>query len=277
MNSLLTPVNPVSPPAPWQGGKRALAPTIIKRIAEVEHSTYAEPFIGMGGVFFRRTFRPQGEVINDYNGEVINLFRMLQRHYGAFMDFMKYQLTSRREFERLSKTDATQLTDMERAARFIYLQRTAFGGKVAGQCYGTRRDKPSGFDYSKIVPALEDIYERLTGVVIENLDWAEFIRIYDGPGTLFYLDPPYWGNENDYGKDCFTQERFVEMAEMIGAMEGKAILSLNDVPGVRVVFSAFRMETVELNYSIGQMAGGPKKVSEVIIYNFDKPELPLFG
>jgi DNA adenine methylase len=208
---------------------------------------------------------------------VINLFRTLQRHYSAFMDFLKYQLTSRREFERLSKTDPSRLTDMERAARFIYLQRTNFGGKVEGQSFGTARDRPSRFDYSKIVPALEDIYERLSVVVIENLDWADFMRIYDGPGTLFYLDPPYWGCETDYGKDCFTRERFEEMAQMLRAIEGKAILSLNDMPGVRETFAGLRMETVELNYTIGQMAGGPKKVSEVIIYNFDKPELPLFG
>lgn len=277
MKSILMPVEPVSPPAPWQGGKRALAPTIIQRISEIPHSTYAEPFIGMGGVFFRRTLRPQGEVINDYNGDVINLFRTLQRHYAAFMEFLKFQLTSRREFERLSKTDPSTLTDMERAARFIYLQRTSFGGKVDGQNYGTARDRPARFDYSKIVPALEDIYERLSGVVIENLDWADFIRIYDGPGTLFYLDPPYWGNENDYGKDCFTRERFQEMAKALHSMQGKAILSLNDVPGVRETFAGLRMETVDLNYTIGQMSGGAKKVTEVIIYNFDKPELPLFG
>lgn len=271
------PVEPVSPAAAWQGGKRLLAPTIIQRISEIPHTTYAEPFIGMGGVFFRRNLRPQGEVINDYNGDLINLFRVLQRHYSAFMDFLKYQLTSRREFERLSKTAPSTLTDLERAAQFIYLQRTAFGGKVSGQCFGTSRDNPARFDYSKIVPALEDIYERLTSVVVENLDWVEFIRIYDGPGTLFYLDPPYWGNENDYGKGCFSRESFAEMADVLHAMQGKAIVSLNDVPGVRETFAGLRMETVHLNYSINSAATVGQKSSEVIIYNFDKPELPLFG
>jgi len=277
MNSELEPVNPVSPPAPYQGGKRALAPKIIQRIAEVPHQTYAEAFVGMGGIFFRRDKRPKGEAINDRSGEVVNLFRILQRHYAAFMDHLKYQLTSRREFERLSLAAPETLTDIERAARFLYLQRTAYGGKVAGQSFGTALDRPARFDYSKIAPALEDIYERLTGVVIENLDWAKFVQVYDGQGTLFYFDPPYFGCENDYGKDVFDRGQFDLLAKSMRSMAGKSILSLNDTPEVREIFSGLRIEQVNLNYTIGAATGGAKAVSEVIIYNFDKPDLPLFG
>jgi DNA adenine methylase len=277
MKSELTPVDPVSPPAPWQGGKRMLAPKIIQRISEIPHTLYAEPFVGMGGVFFRRPARPDAEAINDYSGEVINLFRILQRHYAAFMDHLKFQLTSRREFERLSKTDPQTLTDLERAARFLYLQRTAYGGKITGQNFGVRPSNPALFNLTRIAPVLEEVYERLTGVSIENLDWAEFIRRYDSPGTLFYLDPPYWGCEDDYGKALFSRERFAEMAEMLRQIEGKAIVSLNDVPGVRATFDGFRMETVELSYTIGQASGGTKQVREVLIYTFEQPDLPLFG
>ncbi|MBU2533350.1 MAG: DNA adenine methylase [Alphaproteobacteria bacterium] len=277
MNTCLRPVDPVSPPAPWQGGKRSLAPKIISRISEVEHSTFVEPFVGMGGVFFRRTMRPDCEVINDASGDVINLFRVLQRHYAAFMDHLKYQLTSRREFERLSRTDPSTLTDLERAARFIYLQRTAYGGKVQGQNFGVSLDRPGRFDYAQIAPVLEDVYERLTGVIVESLDWAEIIRRYDSPNTLFYLDPPYWGCEDDYGREIFTRDRFAEMAGVLARLEGKAILSLNDVPDVRKTFAGFRMEAVELNYTISQATAGPKKVGEVLIYTFDQPGLPLFG
>jgi len=277
MNSELEPVDPVSPPAPWQGGKRALASKIISRISEVPHTLYAEPFVGMGGVFFRRPARPDVEAINDYNGEVVNLFRILQRHYAAFMDHLKYQLTSRREFERLSKTAPGTLTDMERAARFLYLQRTAYGGKVSGQNFGVSSSHPARFNLTRLAPMLEDVFERLTSVTIENLDWAEFIRRYDGSGTLFYLDPPYWGCENDYGKVLFSRKRFAEMALLLRQIEGRAIVSLNDVPGVRETFKGFRMETTNLTYMIGQASAGPKQVAEVLIYTFDQPGLPLFG
>ena len=276
MKSELEPVDPVLPPAPWQGGKRALAAKIISRISEVPHTLYAEPFVGMGGVFFRRPARPDAEAINDYSGEVVNLFRILQRHYAAFMDHLKYQLTSRREFDRLARTMPETLTDLERAARFIYLQRTAYGGKVSGQNFGVSSSHPARFDLTRLAPVLEDIYERLTNVVIENLDWVEFIRRYDGPGTLFYLDPPYWGCENDYGRAMFGRDQFSKMATLMGEIKGKAIVSLNDVPGVRKTFAGFRMETAELTYTIGQASAGPKQASELLIYTFDQPGLPLF-
>lgn len=276
MNYHLAPVDPVSPPAPYQGGKRLLAPTIIQRISEVPHSLYAEPFIGMGGIFFRRDRRPPAEAINDRNGEVVNLFRILQRHYAAFMDHLKFQLTSRREFERLVRTDPGTLTDLERAARFLYLQRTAYGGKVRGQNFGVASDGRARFDLTQIAPMLEDIFERLSGVVVENLDWANFVDRYDAAGTLFYLDPPYWDCENDYGPGMFDRTQFAKMAALLSTIKGKAIVSLNDTPGVREAFSAFRIEQQDITYSIGQATHGNKAVSEVIIYSFDKPVLPLF-
>lgn len=65
-------------------------------IAGTPHRLYAEVFVGMGGVFFRRRQAPPGEVINDRNGDIANLFRILQRHYPQFMDTLKFQITSRR-------------------------------------------------------------------------------------------------------------------------------------------------------------------------------------
>jgi len=277
MNPDLSPVNPVHPPAPYLGGKRFLAPLICSRIAEVDHALYAEPFVGMGGVFFRRDRRPKAEVINDRNGEVVNLFRILQRHYAAFMDHLKFQLTSRREFERLSKTDPSTLTDLERAARFLYLQLHAYGGKVQGQNFGVAPERPARFDLSQVGPILEEIYERLTPVTIENLDWADLIDRYDRPETLFYLDPPYWGNETDYLPSGFGRDDFARIAERLGRLRGRAIVSLNDTPGVRENFAGFRLEEAELPYTIGQASGGVKEAKEVLIFTFDAPALPLFG
>lgn len=277
MNNELEPVDPVSPPAPYQGGKRNLAPIIISRIAEIPHKLYAEPFVGMGGVFFRRTARPDSEVINDFSGDVVNLFRILQRHYPAFMDHLKFQLTSRREFERLKDTVPETLTDLERAARFLYLQRTCYGGKITGRNFGVSAERPSRFDYTQIAPVLEEIFERLSRVTIENLDWSIFVERYDGVGTLFYLDPPYFGCETDYGADSFSRDRFTQMADLLRRIDGRAIVSLNDTPEVRDLFKGYRLEEVELNYSIGQASGGPKKVGELLIYNFEPPKLPLFA
>jgi DNA adenine methylase len=75
-------------------------------------------------------------VINDWSDDVATFFRILQRHYVPFMDMLRWQITSRAGFDRLRRQDPSTLTDLERAARFLYLQRLAFGGKVAGRNFG---------------------------------------------------------------------------------------------------------------------------------------------
>ncbi|MCB1516143.1 MAG: DNA adenine methylase [Hyphomicrobiaceae bacterium] len=278
MKDSLEPVAPVSTPAPWQGGKRILGSLIAERIAEVPHQIYAEPFVGMGGVFFRRAFRPPAEAINDRNGEVVNLFRVLQVHYTAFIDHMKFQLTSRREFERLVGLDPGKLTELQRAARFLYLQRTSFAGKASGQNFGTTPGGPARFDLTKLAPLLEDIYERLTPVTIENLDWRDFCERYDSPETLFYLDPPYWAGENDYGKGLFDRAQFSGIAEFMRSCDAKMIVSLNDVPEIRETFAGLRFEELTLNYTMAtSITGEGKQAKEVLITNFERPSLPLFG
>jgi DNA adenine methylase len=160
----------------------------------------------MGGIFFRRRSRPKMEVINDINRDVVNLFRILQRHFQQLLDVLKWQVCSRAEFERLVQVDPDTLTDLERAARFLYLQRAAFGGHAVKQHFGVDFNGGARFNLTKLVPMLEDVHERLAGVLIERLPYADCIKRYDSrPGTLFYCDPPYWGCTDDYGKDIFHQ------------------------------------------------------------------------
>jgi DNA adenine methylase len=258
-----TSVRPVSPPAAYLGGKRQLAERISSIIEQIPHTLYAEPFVGMGGVFFRRKLIPKCEVINDRSSDVATLFRILQRHYSFFMDLMKFQITSRREFERLAATDPSTLTDLERAARFLYLQRLSFGGKVVGRSFGVDTTGPARFNISRLGMILEEVHERLSGVVIENLNWQDFINRYDRPGTLFYLDPPYYGNEGDYGKDAFSRDQFTEMATRLKTIKGRFMISLNDCEGVREIFKDFQFVTVGLTYTVRGGAG--KDVGEVII------------
>jgi DNA adenine methylase len=263
-------VTPILPVAPWLGGKRNLAKRICGLIDTTPHTTYAEPFVGMGGIFLRRSLRPRAEVINDYGRDVANLFRILQRHYPQFLDTLRFQLTTRAEFDRLVDTRPDTLTDLERAGRFLYLQRTAFGGKISGQNFGVQRDRPGRFNLTTLEPMLEDLHSRLAGVTIECLDFADFIRRYDGEGTLFYLDPPYWGSEGDYGKALFSREDFARLADVLAALKGRFILSLNDVQGVRDTFAAFQMAPVRTTYTIGSKGAQPDR-AELLIANFPLP------
>lgn len=264
------PVKPVLPVAAYIGGKSRLAKTIIPHIEAIPHSSYCEPFVGMGGIFLRRRERPKGEVINDYNGEVANFFRILQHHYQAFLDVIKWKITTRSEFERLVKTDPTTLTDLQRAARFLYLQRLAFGGKVSGMNFGVDPMAGARFDLTKLVPMLEDVHERLSGVVVESLDYKDFIRRYDRPEVLFYLDPPYYGSEGDYGRDLFSRDEFAQMARLLAGIKGRFILSINDRPEVRKIFRDFLHLKVQTTYTIAGN-NNAQKAGELLISNVQLP------
>lgn len=267
VSSPLLPAAPAAPVAPYFGGKRFLASRIIQRLAAIPHTSYVEPFVGMGGVFLRRPFRARAEVINDISGDVANLFRVLQRHYITLMDLLRWQVTSRDEFERLRAARGDTLTDLERAARYLYLQRLRFGGKPDG-VFGVGPSASARFDVGKLGPVLEAVHERLSGVVVERLPYGELIPRYDRPGTLFYLDPPYWGCETDYGVGLFAREDFEHLAEILAGVEGRFLLSLNDRPEVRRCFRRFGIEAVQTTYTIATSHGGSsKKVGEVLISN----------
>ncbi len=266
-SSLLLPVAPVRPAAAYVGGKRNLASRLVSLIETVPHTLYAEPFVGMGGVFLRRRSRPRAEVINDLSREVSNFFRILQVHYVAFLDMLRFQITTRAEFERLSAVDPETLTDLQRAARFLYLQRTAFGGKVTGRNFGVSAGRSGMFDVTKLQPLLADLHERLAGVIVERLPFDAFLKRYDTSGTLFYLDPPYWGSEDYYGAELFGRADFVRLRDTLAGLKARWILSINDVPEIRELFADFRIDGAELNY--GLAATGATAARELIIQSVD--------
>lgn len=265
-------VDPVHPAAAYIGGKRKLARVLCRAIDRVPHQRYGEVFMGMGGVFLRRSRVPAAEFVNDWSEDVATFYRILQRHYVAFMDMLRFQLTTRAGFERLLKVDPSTQTDLERAARFLYLQRLAYGGKVTGRSFGVDPYGAAGFDVTKIGPQLEQLHERLASVTIERLPWSEFIARYDTDATLFYLDPPYYGCEGDYGRDLFDRAEFARMAEQLAGIDSRFLLSLNAHDDVRRIFGRFAMVEVDVTYTVG---GGDKAqyTSELVISNLDQAGL----
>ncbi len=96
-------------------------------------------------------------------------------------------------------------------------------------------------------------------MVIESLGWEAFIDRYDRPQTLFYLDPPYWGSEDDYVRGLFPRSEFEKLAERLRQMRGRFILSINDVPEIRAIFAGFDMEEVRLDYRVAGGKGVPAR------------------
>lgn len=258
----------MNPIIPWIGGKRRLADVLIPRFPA--HSCYVEVFAGGAALYF---LRPPAdvEVINDINGDVINLYRVVKNHLEEFVRQFKYALSSRQVFKWLQNTPGETLTDIQRAARFFYLQQHAFGGKVDGQNWGTATTAPP-VNLLRIEENLSAAHLRLAQAYIENLDWAACVARYDRPHTFFYMDPPYWQTAG-YGVD-FSLDQYEKMADMLANLKGRAIVSLNDHPDIRRIFARFQMETVPIQYTVG---GGGKGVdrNEVIIYSWDRESEPV--
>ncbi len=256
------------PIIPWIGGKRRLADKLIPNFPA--HTCYVEVFAGGAALYFMRP-PADVEVINDINGELVNLYRVVKNHLEEFVRQFKYALSSREVFKWMQETPPHTLTDIQRAARFFYLQQHAFGGKVDGQNWGTATTAPP-VNLLRIEENLSAAHLRLASAFIENLDWCKLIEKYDRPHTLFYLDPPYWETEG-YGVD-FGIEQYEKMADMLRTIKGKAIVSLNDHRDIRRIFAGFEIETVPIKYCVG---GGSKTVdrSEVIIYSWDRALDPV--
>lgn len=118
------------PIIPWIGGKRRLADVLIPRFPG--HTCYVEVFAGAAALFFMRP-PAEVEVLNDVNDDLVNLYRVVQHHLEEFVRQFKWALSSREVFRWLSDTPPDTLTDIQRAARFYYLQQNCFGGRVDGR------------------------------------------------------------------------------------------------------------------------------------------------
>lgn len=251
------------PIIPWIGGKRRLADRIFPLFPA--HSCYVEPFAGGAALFFLRPVPADVEVLNDINGELVNLYRVVQNHLEEFVRQFKWALSSRQVFQWLQITRPETLTDIQRAARFYYLQQSAFGARVDGQSYGTATTTPPGLNLLRLEETLSAAHLRLSRTYIERLPWQECLDRYDRPHTLFYMDPPYWETEG-YGVP-FEFDQYVQMAARIRALKGKAIISLNDHPAIRECFSGFHIETTDITYTVGGGKGSDAR--EVLIFSWD--------
>ena len=243
------------------GGKSRLASQIMARIPE--HTAYVEPFTGGGQVFFHKE-PSKIEVLNDLDGELVNFYRVCQSHHEELIRYMHFMLLSREWFGRLQKTPPGALTDIQRAARYLYLQKVAFGGRVRSQSYGFFVTSPNRFTPIKIPKLIEDSHARLARAQIECGPYEEVLTRYDRPTTFFYLDPPYYGVK--LYRHNLEREEFPILRDRLKRLTGRFLMSLNDTPEVRDIFSGFRMETVEIMYSI--QSSGMRRHQELLIANY---------
>lgn len=250
-------------PLAYIGGKSKLAETIIKMIPD--HRAYCEVFAGAAWVFFRKE-PSKYETINDLDSDLVCFYRVLQHHLEEFLKQFKWLLSSREWFHDWKRQQAAGgLTDIQRAARYYYLQRQCFGGRVRGRSFGVTGPlaRPK-INLLRIEENLSEIHLRLINVQIENLPWQEFIKRYDRSQTLFYCDPPYY--KAPFYEHNLELEDYHVLARTLVNIKGKFILSINDRKEMRRAFKRFNIKPVELKYSVSK--NQLTKAKELLVSNF---------
>lgn len=132
--------------------------------------------------------------------------------------------------------------------------------------FGISAYKTPRLNLTRIETDLWDAHQRLAQVTIECLPYSDVIQRYDRPDTFFYADPPYWGCEDYYGKEIFIRDDFQNLADLLSALKGKFMVSINDIPEIREIFKAFNIETASTFYSMNK--NQMKPVQELIITNY---------
>ncbi len=260
------------PIIPWPGGKRRLVRHLYPHFPQ--HDAYVEAFAGGAAALMMRPHPAPLEVLNDIDGDLVRLYRCGRHHLDEFVRSFRWSLVSRQMFEWAKLEHPDTLTDIQRAARFYYLQKLSFGGKVEGRTFGvvTGGAGPR-LNLLRIEEELSAAHLRLANVVIENLPWHECVGRYDRPGTFFYLDPPYWQTEG-YGVE-FPFAEYERMAQLLRTMKGKAVVSINDHPDIRRAFEGFDLVPLQIRYTIGGGASRERPSGELIIKSWDDSQASL--
>jgi DNA adenine methylase len=253
-------------PLSYIGGKNRLASRLVQLFPE--HQTYVEPFCGGAQVFFRKGLAP-AEILNDLNEDIFNFLRICQLHHEELIRYLRYAVVSRRWFGLFEKIPPETLTDIQRAARFFFLQKNCYGGLVRRRNFCVSVQDNSNYNPEALPELIGRVHERLLHVQLECLPYQDILRKYDRPFAFFYLDPPYFNKP--YYKFNFTEQDYMELADRLKLLKGKFLMSLNDTPEIRRIFSAFNISTIQLVYTARKNAG--KKYTELLISNYTLPSV----
>lgn len=234
------------PAITWPGGKSRLLNEILPHIPE--HKTYVEPFAGGLAVLLAKTRSPH-EVLNDLNGELVNFYRCVRFHHDVLLTELEFVLNSRQEFFDFRAQPG--LTDLQRAARWFFRNRTCFGGSNMdsfGSCAsggGAQNSRAARLE------AIRALNLRLDRVSIENLDWQRCLELYDRPYTFFFIDSPY--TECDAGMyAAWTNTDVQRLRDRVGQLRGSWMVTLNDTPAIRSIFEGCQVRSVARQRGITQ-------------------------
>lgn len=253
----------------WVGGKKALRDEILARFPR-NYKRYIEVFGGAGWVLFHKPPGNDFEVFNDFNGNLVNLYRCVREQPEALRDELRYMLNSRLDFEYMKGMLHSQamLPDVRRAAYYYALIRYSYAA-------GTSTFGSQPHTMWNNFPLVESAAGRLQKVVIENKDCVKLIRQYDRPESFFYCDPPYYNADQYYEAVSTDGFDHTGLANALLGIKGKFLLSYNDCPEIRALYDrpGIVVEGISRLSNIAQRYENGKQYPELLISNYDTTEL----
>ncbi|DAA96933.1 TPA: modification methylase [Candidatus Gastranaerophilales bacterium HUM_9] len=263
----------------WVGGKRQLMFELIKNMPK-SYNRYFEPFIGGGALFFE--LQPEQAYISDMNEELINLYSVVRDNvYELIKDLSKHEVSKEYflEIRNIDRTEQyTELSDVERASRFIYLNRTCFNGMYRVNSQGQFNVPFGHYKNPRIIDEnnLLNCSELLKKTEIKCADFSEILTKVK-KGDLVYFDPPYVPlNETSsftaYTKDGFDidmQFKLRDVCDELDTMGIKFMLSNSDTKLVNELYANYEIKKVFASRQINANADGRGKITEVLVRNYD--------
>ena len=258
----------------WAGGKRQLL-TEIKRRMPKEYGGYYEPFVGGGAIFFGTLHAPA--LISDTNQELINCYKIVRDQVeDLIVDLAKHE-NSEEYFYSIRAIQPAALSRVERASRFIYLNRTCFNGLYRVNRKGQFNVPYGRYKNPALIPAdkLRAANTNLQGVEVEFADYRKVARMAE-TGDFIYLDPPYiplsgYADFKRYTSDIFGIEQHREMAALLGELDEKGVkfmVSNSDTPLSRELYRDWNIDAVVARRLINCDATKREGALEVIVTNY---------
>lgn len=272
----------VSPVLKWVGGKRQLMDVIEPLIPK--YSTYYEPFIGGGAVLFSQ--QPKKAVINDSNIELINVYRVIQNSPNELIEKLReHELNNNEEYfyelraKDRDKEEYEMLSDVEKAARIIYLNKTCYNGLFRVNSSGEfnspwGRYKNPNITNVTTINAISN-YLNKSNVKILQGDYQEALKGIR-TGSFVYFDPPYMpisssSSFTGYTANGFGEEEQIRLRDFCDELNKKNIkflLSNSSCPFIEEIYGNYEIIKVPAKRSINADATKRGAIDEVLVRNY---------
>lgn len=260
----------------WAGGKRQILSQIQANLP-TEYNRYFEPFLGGGAVLL--ALQPKEASVADINPELINAFEVIKNNHLALIKKMKRMKNEETYFYKERKKSPANLTDVERAARFIYLNKTCFNGLYRENSKGqfnvpfAYHKNPQLLDEANVL-ALHD-YLTTNDVKFTCSDYRQ-ILLEAKEGDFVYLDSPYYPIKKNsftkYYKTDFSDKDHKDLAEVFKTLSDrgcKVLMSNSNTKFIKELYKDFNIVEVSARRSINSKGKGRKSAMiEVLIKNY---------